>query len=251
MSFENCFDGYCVIHAPFATASRRRWFETELSRVGIRDFTIIEAKQVDSDDPRLKYYSANPSGDRVLSNLDAVLASIECAQSNGWRSVVVFEDDVIFRPGFPKMWKDVEKELNVRNWGLITPFRWPMESLLTVEKLLRKTTLVPIEHNKCCHCLIIRGDFYEPIRSALQICVSRGWPSDFFYGVLSSAYPGRLFATSKNLVGQAGGFASSIQRNFTSHRNFYAAFKCCRSTIELHLISLAYRFIKQLRDNVA
>ena len=41
------FDGYCVIHAEHSAADRREWFEHELKRVGVNDYTIVAAPKID------------------------------------------------------------------------------------------------------------------------------------------------------------------------------------------------------------
>ena len=53
MAFGNLFDGYCMVHAEHATSERRPWFEKELHRVGIDNYTVINAPQYTDDDPRV------------------------------------------------------------------------------------------------------------------------------------------------------------------------------------------------------
>ena len=50
-------------------------------------------------------------------------------------SVVIFEDDIVFRRDFDKLWSNVEREMNDREWGVLTLHRTPrMDGILFLSR---------------------------------------------------------------------------------------------------------------------
>ena len=185
MSFGDSFDGYCVIYAPFADSHRRKHFEAELNRLGVRELTRIEAKRVDPDDPRLAPYinSHNPAG--LLSLTDAIKATLHHALEKGWESVVIMESDVLFRKNFNRLWEEVEPEIKSSAWDLLTLYRRP--GIFIIEPALEKTRLLPMTDNAACHCVIIRRSCYAPVEAALDYCAQKGLFVSCSFGILSSS----------------------------------------------------------------
>jgi len=244
MSFGNSFGGFCVIHAPFACPERRPLFENELKRVGINKFNVIEAKPVPDTDFRLSKY--RPKSNGVLSLIDAVKSAIEFAKKQQWDSLVIFEDDIIFRNNFLKLWQDVEEDVNKRNFSIMALHRRSANNkLITVEKYFQKNKLVPLIHNMGTQCVIVNEESYDRLIEALDICIEKGWPYDFFYGVTDSLGC-RLIATSKNLAGQKGGLKSTLQGS-NVRNNFYSSFFSCRTLIEYAPLWIYYTIKNKLR----
>jgi hypothetical protein len=232
MSFKSSFDGFVVIHAPLVSPERRDHFERELHRVGIDTYTVIEAKATGADDPRLAHYASGSDpasilySKRMLNLIDNFLAAIDIAQDSGWESVVIFEDDIAFRKDFDKFWSDVEREVEDNQWGVLTLHRTPADGrFLVPEPVLRRTSLVPVFHNVLAQCVIVRRAFYQPFKSSMLECVDRGYPNDFFYGIFASLNKGRLYATDRNLTGQAKYLASTLRPSGMSRINFYSKFR--------------------------
>lgn len=236
MAFGDFFGGYCVLHAPFATAHRRQAFERELRAVGVARFEIVEARRVTRADP-----AAAPF-DRVaeLSLLDAFVSAIERARDAGWRSVAIFEDDVTFRPRFLARWAEVEPAVRETGWDVLTFYRWSAPGEFTVERPFVRTGLVPIDATLCSHALAVHADGYAAALAALAQCRAEGLPSDSFMGRVRRN-GGRLFATSHNIVGQTSGLmGSSIQAGWTARRRlgytFRARYGSYRSRLEYWVV---------------
>jgi hypothetical protein len=242
VSFGQLFDAYCVIHAPFATAERRPWFEAELSRVGVDRITIVEATQVAPDDARLGAYRRSPG---ELSNLEAMRTALCRAREAGWRHVVVMEDDVTFRRDCRTLWQQVEPAVTRWDWDVLNLYRQPADGQLLVVEPPGPTALVPMTDSLCNFCTVFRDTAYEAVLASLDYCFAQAWPSDFYYGYATRKFGVRLVGTSRNLAGQAS-FRSSLQ-GFSRGATFYAQFRSCRSPLEGQVVSALYSGLRRLR----
>lgn len=244
MSFNNFFGGFCVIHAPFVCAERKPYFENELQRIGIDKFHIIEARPVlDSDFRLLKY---RPKSNGVLSLIDAAKSCIEFAKKEKWDSLVIFEDDIIFRKNFSKLWEQIENEAKESKFSIMSLHRRGADNrLITVEKFFQRNKILPLIHNMGTQCVIVKRESYDKLLEALDICIEKGWPYDFFYGV-SGSLGCKLVATSKNLAGQRGGIKSTLQGS-SVRNNFYSSFFSCRTFIEYIPLWIYYSIKNKLR----
>ncbi|MCW5714900.1 MAG: hypothetical protein KIT43_10350 [Bauldia sp.] len=232
MAFGDLFDGYCVLHAPFATAHRRPQFERELLRIGVTRFQIVEARRVPPDEPDAAPFKSPAE----LSLLDAFASAIRLARDSGWGSVAIFEDDVIFRRRFTRRWAQVEDAVRNTPWDVLTLHRWSWKDQITIERLLARTSLVPIRWTLCAHALVIRAQGYDKVLLALTECREAGRPADFFVGRLTRS-GGVLLATSHNLAGQTSHLGgSTIQGGETKRRrlryDFLTRFGSYRSRLE-------------------
>ncbi len=245
MSFGDSFDAYCVIYAPHIDGHRRERFEAELARIGVEKITLIEAKRVEPNDPRLVPYANayNPAG--FLSLADAIKTVIHHAEEKGWESVVIMESDILFRKNFNQLWNEVEPEVKGGKWDVLTLYR--RSQLLIIESPLEKTRLLPMTDNACNHCVIIRRACYAPAQVSLDYCIQKGQSSARSYGILYREFGRQVFATSKNLAGQAGGGFSSLSKGTFPYNNFYASFRACRSPIEYLLVRSLYYLHQKLR----
>jgi hypothetical protein len=242
VSFGQLFDGYCVIHAPFATAERRPWFEAELARVGVDRITVVEAPRVAPDDPRLATYRRSPG---ELSNLEAMRAALRLARAARWRHVVVMEDDVTFRRDCRTLWQEVEPAVTRWDWDVLNLHRQPANGHLLVVEPPGPTVLVPMLDSLCNFCTVFRETAYEAVLASLDYCFAQAWPSDFYYGYATRQWGMRLVGTSRNLAGQAS-FRSSLQ-GLSRGSTFYARFRSCRSPLEGQLVSSLYTGLRWLR----
>lgn len=224
MSFSATFGGFAVIHAAFLHPQRRKHFEDELKRVRVDTFQVIETQPVGEQDPRLQNYAGPARG--LVSLIDGFLAAVDLAESAGWSSIVILEDDILFRKNFDRLWSDVEHEVQNTNWGVLTLHRTAGDGrFLVSEPLLPGTRLMPLFHNTLTHCVIVRKESYSVFRASLLACIDRGYPCDFFYGIFSHLSQSRLFATTRNLTGQAGGLTSSLTMGSVRRGNFYSTFR--------------------------
>ncbi|MDX2150156.1 MAG: hypothetical protein SFV54_05440 [Bryobacteraceae bacterium] len=245
VSFASSIDGFAVIHAAFLAPARRPHFENELKRVGVEKFQVVETRPISDHDPRLQYYKGRANG--LLSLIDGFLCALELAENSAWKSVAILEDDIVFRSNFSNLWSEVEDEVQKTHWGVLTPFRWPCGgAVLVAEPLFAKTSLVALQHNLATHCVIVSRDHYSALRESLQHCIARGYPCDFFYGIFSSLFPQRLFATTRNLAGQASLLSSTLQQGQVRGGSRYATYRSA-NRVEAGLINLAYRPLNSLR----
>jgi hypothetical protein len=241
--FAASFGGFAVLHAAFLHPERRQHFERELNRVGVEQFTVIETRRVEDSDPRLRHYAGRANG--LLSLIDGFLAAIDLAESKDWRSVVILEDDIVFRPAFTRQWSAVEPQVESEDWGVLTLHRTPRSGSLLACDPLFGTRLIPIRHNQLAHCVIVRKAFYQRFRESLLTCIERGYPADFFYGVFSDLYPRHLFATNRNLTGQAP-FKSSLQFNFVRRHSRYHVFRS-GNPLECLFVNPLHAALRKLR----
>lgn len=210
MAFGDVFDGYCVIHAPFAAPHRRAAFERSLASVGVDRFRVIEARPVAPDDPRVAGYTS-PA---FVSLIDAWITAIETAKDAGWRSVIVFEDDVVFRPGFTRRWAQVEREVRSTEWDVLTLYRW-YASDIVVERPLARTRLVPISSTLATHAVAVRASGYSAVLASIGEVLRDARPVDHFNNRLVQA-GGRVVATSHNLAGQSSSLNDSTMGNYAA-----------------------------------
>lgn len=224
MSFQSSFDGIVVLHAAFLYPERRQHFEAELHRIGVTRHHVLHTKPVTEEDERLRRYTGRACG--LLSLTDGFLSAIDMAASNGWTSVAILEDDILFRRSFVRLWEDVEPQIHTTQWGVLTLHRMPTDgSFLIEEPTFSKTGLVPVVHNTLNHCVIVRSGYYEAFRASLYHCIDRGYPCDFFYGIFSHLNPLRLYSTNRQLTGQAGNLESGLNQGYRRSTNVYSAFR--------------------------
>ncbi|MFA6599598.1 MAG: glycosyltransferase family 25 protein [Candidatus Omnitrophota bacterium] len=210
MSFGHVFDGYCVIHSPHVTGNRRRHFEAELSRVDVRNYAVMEAPTIDDQDSRLLQYHRKKKlhAKRMLSLSEAHIKCVELAEINGFENVVIMEDDIVFRNEFYAWWQEVEGEITQIDWDVLFLYRWGTK-LLT--EPTGRVTLIPITHNICMHCFVVRENIYLVYKAAIHNTIQKGHAVDSVTTLdFLRQNNVRFFATTRNLAGQAGGFSSSV-----------------------------------------
>lgn len=207
----------------------------------------METFPVEDSDPRLSFYRGRANG--LLSLIDGFLRAIDLAEAAGWSSVVIMEDDIAFRPDFARYWNELEPQVHSEDWGVLTLHRTPDSgSLLSCDPLFG-TRMIQIRQNQLAHCVIVRRAFLQKFRESLLTCIERGYPADFFYGVFSDLYPKHLYATDRNLTGQAP-FKSSLQFNFVRRDSRYWIFRS-GNLIECLLVNPFHTALKRLRSGLS
>jgi GR25 family glycosyltransferase involved in LPS biosynthesis len=184
-----------------------------------------------------------PDGGKLVSLIDAVQRAIQLARENAWDRVAIFEDDIKFRANFSQLWDEVSVHVDRTDWDLLCLHR-----LDCVEQPFQKVRLVRITHNSLCHCLIMTKNAFDGIENSLNYCISKGYPLDFLFGVYSIGEDGKIFATTKNLTGQAGGFVSGLQGGMTPRKSFfYSEFKSFRHPAEKLAVTAGLRIVRAAR----
>lgn len=205
------FDGALVIHAPRVVPERRASFERELRGIGVDRFEIVEAVETD-ERLRAQYGYRRPAFQdsvRALSLLLTLHRAIEEAQDRGWDSVLLLQDDVIFRKNFDVHWHEAKDQALRHEWDLLYFYRWHVRP---IRESKGATRLVPIEHTLCSHCLGMRSDVFESYKEVLNATIAAGEIEDSTATFeLLREREFRIFATSKNLAGQ-GDFASALSK---------------------------------------
>ena len=247
MAFSNVFGGYFVIHSETLNPERAEKFTSELKRVGIEKFKLICPLEISEYDPRLKHFGVG--GHKLLSLIDCFQRAVEIARKNSLHSIVIFEDDIKFRKGFDAYWAELEPLLEQCDWDIIALHRTKTDSSgVIIENLFRKIEFVQIKHNTLTHCVVLRASAYDKFYEALEYCIHMGYPADFFYGVFTYDGLGKIFATTKNITGQSGGFASGLQDGRVRLSYFSSEFQCYRNRIEWYCISVLRALLSTLRN---
>lgn len=243
MPFFDSFDGFFVIHSEEINPERLRLFSSELERVGISNYQVITPLVISDADPRLASFKFGSN--RLVSLIDAFQRTVRLAAACKYSSVVIFEDDIRFRDNFLSMWSEVEGEANKLDWDVLVLHRKSTKLEPIVEKYFHRVSLVSIENNTGAYCVIIRSKAYEDFIGALDYCLIKGYPADFFYGCMANNGKGSIIkATSKNLTGVHGGLRSSLQGGpyggFVTPNRFNSMFFCYRNVLEYFF----YRIIR-------
>lgn len=224
--FGEAFGRYVVIHAPWLNKERRQHFEAELSRAGVCRYQVVEPLRISDADASAAFEGRHGE----LSLLLTFIGIIEQSERDDLESVVIFEDDIVFRKDFQRLWSEVETAVETAGWDVLVLHRSGAQTV--VEDPRSPVALVPVVQNINAHCVIVNRGGYAAMVSALRYCLEKGYPADFFYGVFTHDRPGRLVATTKNLTGQASGLRSSLQNGRTRPRIFFGEFDCYRSRTE-------------------
>lgn len=203
------FDDALMVHASHLVPERRASFERELSRVGIHSFEVVDAVVVDEALREQYNYTRPPHQNSVhaLSLLLTMDKAIETAQSRGLKSVLMMQDDIVFREEFDEQWRSIKDEVLQTDWDMLFFYRWYSEAIVEPPGSIR---LVPIEHTLCSHCIGIKADIFSAYRSVLRSVIEANEMDDTVATFKMLRDRGiRLYATNRNLAGQ-GDFASAL-----------------------------------------
>ena len=193
MAFHNSFDGFCVIVAPFKCPERIPLVKAELERLNVSAPTWVEAR---------------PIGSPTSSLVDAHVRCLDVAVKNRWRSLVIFEDDVIFRDNFFIRWEEIENGFRSDVWDWAFFYRWHHEP---IEEPTPPVCFVPLSHTLCTHAYAVRQVAYQSLRTSFSKLLASGSVADSklpFDDLKAQGF--RIRATSMNLIGQRAGLRSSV-----------------------------------------
>lgn len=231
--FGDSFGRYVVIHASWLSPERRVHFERELARVGVRNVQVTDPVRISSENAHPAYQGR--AGE--LSLLLTFKQLLDDAAADCVDSLVVFEDDIVFRRDFDRLWAEIASEAIARPWDVLVLHR--SGERVVVENRSRPVELIEIKQNINAHCVIIRRSGYAAMSKALGYCLDKGYPADFFYGVVTHDGATRVLALTKNLTGQSAGLRSSLQKGRIRPRMFFGEFDCYRSRTEAVVYGMA------------
>ncbi len=239
MSFGRFCDGYIALHAPHLSPERLPLLKAELCRIGVDNCILKTPDTVSEEELLQSKYDRVP----VLSVLKSLIRCIEHAKQEGWQRFAFLEDDVCFRRNFQLLWAELEPSVSNNDWGMLTLFRWPTVAgeYIVRESFFECTKAIPFRHNICGHAILFQRHFYDSVLHALNLCIGNGWPADFMYGILTELHYGEVIAANKNLAGQRGGLASTIQAPYSRKHSHYATFRASYTALDYHLVNIAMR----------
>jgi GR25 family glycosyltransferase involved in LPS biosynthesis len=159
--------------------------------------------------PALRYEGRGPkvaARGCGMSHLEVVCE----AQRRGLESVLIMEDDAIFRPDFLKHWSTLQPQFEGLQYDIFYGYDW--YSKWTSNRNLR---IKPIVGTLCCHFWAIHCCFYDAFISKVTL----SYEENPFAAIdrLFTKGTARMYAPTYNLVGQDQG-RSFIENNWKSVR---------------------------------
>jgi len=148
------------------------------------------------------------SGKREAQRGDAFshLEVVREARRRKLESVLIMEDDVVFRPDFLKLWAIILPQLQTLDYDIFYGYDWHSASTSAAD--LRIT---PIAGTFCSHFWAIHSCFYDTFIEAVELNDQKEAPLPV--DTLFRSRKDRVYAPTYNLVGQDAG-TSLITKKF-------------------------------------
>ena len=160
---------------------------SELARAGIRAERLPAAVPTE----RGNYQSTGARGCAQSHE-----RAVRLARKRSYRSVLIFEDDVILRRDFLGLWRRIEHEVAQLDYDLFFFYRWRVLAWSS-----RKLETVRIESTLCSHAYAVHSRFYDEALRHYGKSAEPGTPADQLFTSASA----RIYAPTFNLAGQAAG----------------------------------------------
>jgi len=122
--------------------------------------------------------------------------AVELARERSYDSVLVFEDDVVFRDGFLKTWETIGALLQGIEYDLFYFYRW-----MSIAWKPWDLRIVPIDGTPCTHAYAVHRRFYDAALEMHAQNERRGRVADRLF----RAPEARIYAPTYNLAGQDSG----------------------------------------------
>jgi hypothetical protein len=142
--------------------------------------------------------------------------AVELAKERGYQSVLIFEDDIVFRRDFQFLWAKIERDFDKIEYDLFYFYRW--------RKIAWKPwgiRIVPIEKTLCTHAYAVHSRFYDKALGLYARNESVGTPADQLFDASNA----RIYAPTYNLIGQDEGFSRRknrrTKRRWSAYTNKY------------------------------
>lgn len=188
MKYLNYFDGAFYINLDRRT-DRRESFEIKSNQAGL-NIPRFKAVELSPDDAHKR--EDDPEWYKKESCTASHQECIEIAKSNNWESILIFEDDAIFDPGFKEKASKCIEDLRNIEWDMFFFGGEPNDNCTRISENIYKTNGV-----YGTHAYAIHRNFYD---NALRL--NRG------VGVIDAMYLNypkeakRFFLSSELLVWQ-------------------------------------------------
>lgn len=128
------------------------------------------------------------------------LGAVKEARDRGFESVLILEDDAIFRPDFPDLWSRLLPQMRGLDYDIFYGYDW--DSRATSPSALGIT---PIAKTLCSHFWAIHSRFYDAFIETVSLNDRK--EKRVSIDTLFSSGHARLYAPTYNLVGQDAGFS--------------------------------------------
>jgi len=142
------------------------------------------------------------------------LAIVAEAKNRNFESVLIIEDDAIFRPNFIELWEKIQSELIDLKYDIFYGYNWA-----NCGNNAKDIKITRIQHTLCTHFWAIRACFYEKFIAITEsnetINLSRAIDQLFTSTVA------RIYAPTYNLVGQDAGISTVTEGSHLGVRWHY------------------------------
>jgi GR25 family glycosyltransferase involved in LPS biosynthesis len=125
------------------------------------------------------------------------MGCVQIARDRGYQSVLILEDDVIFRRNFRKLWQRLLPMIRAVEYSLLYFYDWSQLSLTWFHLRIK-----PIHGTYCAHAYVVHHTYYDRMLELYAHNAGVGKTLDDFVFTSSS---GRIFAPTYNLAGQDAG----------------------------------------------
>jgi len=181
----NCFDAAFLINID-QHSSRLENSLIELNRVG------IECERFSGVIPE------KSAGKCSVAELGCSLShyqAIKSAKERGFKNVLIFEDDIVFRSDFLQRWEKIADDVRQINYDLFYFYDWE-----NYNQNGNHPNLIPISGTLCTHAYAANSNFFDPLLKAIMTQMNNRAVDRIFQSI-----PGKKWAVLPNLIGQAGG----------------------------------------------
>ena len=188
-----CFDAAFVINADHH-ADRLTTATKELCRIGVSFERYPAITKIEEPTPLRPGELAT-----TLSHCGVV----KLAKDRGYHRVLIFEDDVIFRPDFVKRWSEIEDKVRTCSFDLFYLFDWH------ADQKEEMSSLKQISGTVCCHAYSVSAMFYDAYLDNVHRHRHLGAIDQLLLRLVATKW-----ATTPNLAGQAAGVSTTYDRPF-------------------------------------
>jgi hypothetical protein len=129
------------------------------------------------------------------------LAIVQEAACQGLASVLIMEDDVIFRDNFCELWSKIVNKLATTDYDIFYGYNWRNKSRYCTD-----IDVIPIESTLCVHFWVIKSSFYNTFKEVTLKNDSTLRPKCI--DTLFTNQLARIYAPTYNLVGQDQGIST-------------------------------------------
>jgi len=128
---------------------------------------------------------------------------VKLARDRGYDRVIIFEDDVIFRPDFAKRWSEIVDDVRTCSFDLFYLYDWEGEQKEEV------TSLKQISGTVCCHAYSVSATYFNAFLDNVHRYRHLGAIDQILLRLEAIKW-----ATTPNLAGQSAGVSTTCDLQF-------------------------------------